>query len=77
MKKADLLAKCPPDNQQRFDQLGKIREAFDKLPDPSLELRRRRLTFFWKHFLSSGQPRLTPLRYGLELDSSRVTLPGR
>jgi hypothetical protein len=36
MKNADLLAKRPPDDQQRFDQLGKIREAFDKFPDARL-----------------------------------------
>ena len=39
MKNADLLAKCPPNDQQRFDQLGKIREAFDKFPDAHLELK--------------------------------------
>ena len=40
MKNADLLAKRPPDNQQRFDQLGKIRQGLDKLPDARLELQR-------------------------------------
>src|SRR5580700_3017800 len=40
MKNADLLAKRPPDNKHRFDQLSKIREVFDKLPDARLELQR-------------------------------------
>ena len=39
MKNADLLAQRPSDNQQRFDQLGKIRQVLDKLPDARLELR--------------------------------------
>src|SRR6266850_863769 len=38
MKSSDLLAKRPPDNKHRFDQLSKIREVFDKLPDARLEL---------------------------------------
>ena len=40
MKNANLLAKRPPNNQQRLDQLSKIREALDKLLDARLELHR-------------------------------------
>jgi hypothetical protein len=38
---ASLLAKHPPDNEQRFDQLGQIGDILDKLLDPRLELPRR------------------------------------
>jgi hypothetical protein len=37
MKNADLLAKRPPDNEQRFDQNSQIRQVLDKLLDARLE----------------------------------------
>src|SRR6202790_4003765 len=37
MKHADLLAKRPPDNEQRFDQNSQIRQVLDKLLDARLE----------------------------------------
>src|SRR6516165_6792035 len=40
MQDAELLAKHPPDNEQRFHQYGQIGKVFDKLPDPRLELHR-------------------------------------
>ena len=38
MQDAELLAKDPPDNQQRFDQDGQVGEVLDKLLDARLEL---------------------------------------
>src|SRR4029450_10479172 len=40
MQDAELLAKYPPDNEQRFDQHSQIREVLDKLLDTRLELHR-------------------------------------
>src|SRR5262249_28090983 len=40
MQDADLLANCPADNEQRFDQHGHIREVLDKLLDARLKLNR-------------------------------------
>src|SRR5262249_47742174 len=40
MQDADLLANCPPDNEQRLDQHGQIGKVRDKLPDARLELDR-------------------------------------
>jgi len=37
---AELLAKHPPDNEQRFNQNGQIREILDQLLDACLELHR-------------------------------------
>src|ERR1700676_1404657 len=37
MKHADLLAKRPLDNEQRFDQNSQIRQVLDKLLDARLE----------------------------------------
>jgi hypothetical protein len=38
---ADLLAKHPSDNEQRFDQHGQIRETFDELFDARFKFDRR------------------------------------
>jgi hypothetical protein len=40
MENADLFAKRPPDNKQRFDQNGQIGQVLDKLLDARLELHR-------------------------------------
>jgi len=37
-----VLAKHPPDNEQRFNQNGQIREILDQLLDACLELHRPR-----------------------------------
>ena len=40
MQDAELLAKHPPDSEQRFHQYGQIGKVFDKLPDTRLVLDR-------------------------------------
>jgi hypothetical protein len=41
MQDADLFAKHPPDNEQRFDQNGQVGQVLDKLLNARLELARR------------------------------------
>jgi SAM-dependent methyltransferase len=40
MQDAELLAKCPSDNEQRFDQCSQVGQVLDELPDAGLELHR-------------------------------------
>ena len=37
MQDAELLAKRPSDNEQRFDQRSQVGQVFDQLPDAGLE----------------------------------------
>ena len=37
MQDAELLAKCPSNNEQRFDQRRQVGQVLDELPDASLE----------------------------------------
>ncbi len=76
MKNADLLAKRPPDNQHRFDQLSKIREVFDKLLDARLKLQRSPHA----HLEAEVTQSLTQLvidRDGVAASNSRLTAPRR
>ncbi len=65
MQDDELLAKYPPDDKQRLDQLGQVGEVLDQLLDAGLELQAIR-RFRWPATGPIALALLHPLRWQMD-----------